>query len=92
MKNKLTIILIILVLVSILLNVFFRNSKEEKIVIITEEGTEVVKETDKNISDAESATLFVSSITGTTAILQLVSTSLSLSKVSNKKTKKRTKK
>lgn len=92
MKNKLTIILIILVLVSILLNVFFRNSKEEKIVIITEEGTEVVKETNKKISDAESATLFVSSITGTTAILQLVSTSLSLSKVSNKKTKKTTKK
>lgn len=92
MKNKLTIILIILVLVSILLNVFFRNSKEEKIVIITEEGAEVVKETDKKISEAESATLFVSSITGTTAILQLVSTSLSLSKVSNKKTKKRTKK
>lgn len=88
MKNKLTIILIVLLLISILLNIFFRDSKEEKIVIITEEGTEVVKETDKKLSDAESATLFVSSVTGTTAILQLVSTSLSLSKLSGKKTKK----
>lgn len=80
MKNKLTIILIILLFISILLNIFFRDSKEDKIVIITENGASVVNENEKKISNTEAATLFVSSITGTTAILQLILTSLKFSK------------
>lgn len=87
MKNKLTIILISLLFISILLNIFFKDSNEEKIIIITENGTEIVNENNKKLSNTESATLFVSSVTGTTAILQLILTFLKFDKCSSEKRK-----